>query len=90
MAKKKGGSKKRQRKHVVSGGLRHRARANQEILCLKIKVRRWERYQTDDQKVQAASESQNTRRRLNGWDTSSLKRRIQQLESYAKRPALQP
>jgi len=81
MGKKNAGGRKgakRPRKHRVSSGKRRVSRARQELCRVKMKIKRWQKNQTEETKV-AAGKSRN------GWDTTGLEKRIKQLESTIKK-----
>ena len=81
MGKKKSGGKKgvkRQRKHRVSSGKRRVSKARQELCRVKMKIKRWEKNQTDEKKKEAGKSR-------NGWDTTGLKKRVKQLEGHIKK-----
>lgn len=79
MGKKAGGKKgcKRQRAHRTSSGKKRVARARQELTRVKMKIKRWQKNQTDEKKKKAGESRK-------GWDTTGLEKRVKQLESRIK------
>ena len=75
----KGGSNKLPK---FSGGKRHQARARREILRLKMKIKRWEKYAAEGKK---ASKS-----RPKDWNTEGLQKALAFQERILKKPALRP
>lgn len=82
-----GSGGKKPRTTRTSGGTRGLGKAKKDLRRLKMKIKRWKRYQTDNTKTKTWRDFQNPhlRSRHNNWDISGLERRIKQLESQIKR-----
>lgn len=64
------------RKSSPSSGTRHQSRARQQISRLRMKIKRWERYITEDRKSKNRT-----------WDTTGLTKQMEMYEKIMKQPA---
>lgn len=69
------GKHKKKRDSATSSGKRKFARINRQMSRLRMKIKRWERYQKEiEQSERKAS--------IKRWDTSGLKKHMELLESF--------